>query len=64
MSDDKTIRRVQQGHQPRKDEVRGYQVSESIDLNNLKIPENLGTAAFTPQNSGQPVSASTEPKKG
>ncbi len=64
MSDNETVRRLREGYQPHKDEVvKGYRVTQPVDLNNLKIPENLGTAAVTPQNSGQPVSSSTEHKK-
>jgi hypothetical protein len=58
-SEDKTAAPVQEGFQPRKDglERRGYQVSQPVDLKNLQIPPNLGTAAVTPQPSGQQIPA-------
>jgi hypothetical protein len=32
-------------------------------MSSLKIPKNLGDAAVTPRNSGNPVRPSVEPKK-
>jgi hypothetical protein len=52
------------GYQPGKHEVtKGYPVTQPVDLNNLKIPKNLGDAAVTPPNSGNPAPAPTGPKK-
>jgi len=63
-TDTEQTARVTQGHQPRKDEiVRGYQVTQTVDLGNLQIPSNLATAAVTPDSSGQPAPASTETKE-
>ncbi|MGD0010876.1 MAG: hypothetical protein ABSE93_20335 [Terriglobia bacterium] len=64
MSDDAKIQRLREGHEPRKDEVtKGYRPTQPIDMSNLKIPKNLGTAAIMPRNGGNPVRASVEPKK-
>ena len=64
MSKDTNVRHLQEGYQPRPDEVyKGYRVRGTIDMNNLKIPANLGTAAVTPQSLDQQVPASTEDKK-
>lgn len=64
MSDPKDTNQLRKCYQPRKDEeVRGYQVSQAVDLSNLKVPSNLGSAAVTPQNSTQPVPAATKPEK-
>jgi hypothetical protein len=41
--------------------MRGYPVTQPVDLSNLKIPKNLGDAAVTPQNIGSP--APVGPKK-
>jgi hypothetical protein len=52
------------GYQPTRDEVtKGYRVTQQIDMSNLKIPKNLGTAAVLPRNSGNSSRASVEPKK-
>ncbi len=57
-------RKLREGYQPRKDEItKGYRVTQPVDLSNLKIPTNLGTAAVTPRNSGSPAPAPAEPKK-
>ncbi len=64
MNDDAKIQKLKEGYQPRKDEVtKGYRVTQPVDLSNLKIPKNLGDAAVTPQNTGNPVPAPAEPKK-
>lgn len=64
MSDNAKIQKLREGYQPRKDEVtKGYRVTQPVDLNNLKIPKNLGDAAVTPRNSGNVVPARAEPKK-
>ena len=64
MSDDAKIQRVRQGYQPTKNEVtKGYRPTQPVDMSNLKIPKNLGTAAIMPRNGGNPVRASVEPKK-
>jgi hypothetical protein len=64
MSDESNIRRLQEGHQPSKDEfIRGYQPKQTVDVGHLKPPSNLGTAAVTPQNSSQPAHAEGQPKK-
>ncbi|MGO8731619.1 MAG: hypothetical protein ACLQVM_02370 [Terriglobia bacterium] len=64
MSKDTNIRHLQEGYQPRADEVyKGYRVRGTIDMNNLKIPTNLGTAAVTPQSVDQQIPASSEHKK-
>ncbi len=63
MSDEANIQRVRRGYQPGKDEVRGYQPTQPVDMINLKIPKNLGDAAVMPRNSGNSVHASVEPKK-
>lgn len=65
MSKDTNIRHLQEGYQPpHADEVyKGYRVRGTIDMNNLKIPANLGTAAVTPQSVDQQTPASTEHKK-
>jgi len=45
----------------KKDEiVSGYQVTQPVDLGNLRIPSNLATAAVAPDSSGQPAPALTE----
>jgi hypothetical protein len=64
MSDDNNTRRLQEGYQPCVDEVyKGYRVRGTVDMNNLKIPKNLGTAAVTPQSSDQQIPASADRKK-
>jgi hypothetical protein len=56
MSDDAKIQRVQQGYQPRNNEVtKGYRPTQPVDMSNLKIPKNLGTAAVMPRNNGNSV---------
>ena len=50
-------------YQPRTNEVtKGYRPTQPVDMSNLKIPKNLGTAAIMPRNGGNPVRASVEPK--
>lgn len=64
MSDDAKVQRVRQGYQPTKNEVtKGYRPTQPVDMSNLKIPKNLGTAAVMPRNGGNSVHASVEPKK-
>jgi len=64
MTDDAKIQRVRQGYQPTKNEVtKGYRPTQPIDMSNLKIPKNLGTAAVMPRNSGNSARPSAEPKK-
>jgi hypothetical protein len=64
MSDTSKIRRLQEGYQPRPDEVyKGYRVRATLDMSNLKIPKNLGSAAVTPQSSDQQIPAPTGQKK-
>jgi len=64
MSDTNKTRRLQEGYQPRADEVyKGYRVRGTVDMNNLKIPRNLGTAAVTPESLDQQIPASSEHKK-
>ena len=64
MSDDAKIQRVRQGYQPTKNEVtKGYRPTQPVDMSNLKIPKNLGTAAVMPRNGGNPFRTSVEPKK-
>jgi hypothetical protein len=64
MSDGAKIQRVRQGYQPTKNEVtKGYRPTQPVDMSNLKIPKNLGTAAVMPRNGGNSVRASAEPKK-
>jgi len=64
MSDDAKIQRVQQGYQPKTNEVtEGYRPTQPVDMRNLKIPKNLGSAAVMPRNGGSPVRASVEPRK-
>jgi len=64
MSDDTKVRHLQEGYQPRGDEVyKGYRVRGTVDTKNLKIPGNLGTAAVTPESVDQQIPASTEHKK-
>lgn len=64
MSEDTKIQKLREGYQPRKNEVtKGYRPTQPVDLSNLKIPKNLGTAAVLPRNSGNPVPAPVEPKK-
>jgi hypothetical protein len=51
------------GHQPKQNELtKGYPVTQRVDLANLKIPENLGTAAVTPPTNRNvaPTSAKSE----
>lgn len=63
-TDTELTARVTEGHQPRKDEiVKGYQVTQPVDLGNLQIPSNLATAAVTPETAGQPAPASAESKE-
>jgi len=64
MSGAAKIQRVRRAYQPTKNEgTSGYRPTQPVDMSNLKIPKNLGTAAVMPQNGGNPVRASVEPKK-
>ena len=64
MSNDTNVRHLQEGYQPRPDEAyKGYRVRGTVDMNNLKIPKNLGTAAVKPQSSDQQIPVSVEQKK-
>jgi len=64
MSDEQNIRRVKQGHQPSRDELkRGYQVTQPVDMSHLKPPSNMGDAAVTPANSPSPTPAPARPAK-
>jgi hypothetical protein len=59
-----SIRRKQGSYQPRNNEVtKGYRPTQPVDMSNLKIPKNLGTAAVMPRNGGNPFRTSVEPKK-
>ena len=52
------------GYQPTRDELtKGYRVTQQVDMRNLKIPKNLGTAAVMPRNGANSARASVEPKK-
>ena len=42
------------GYQPH-DLSKGYRVTQPVDLANLKIPKNLGTAAVRPVNGRNPA---------
>ena len=56
MTDNLKIQRLREGHQPKRhEEMRGYPVTQPVDLSNLKIPKNLGDAAVTPQSGGSPT---------
>ena len=56
MSDNSKVQRLREGYQPKRhEETRGYPVTQRVDLSNLKIPENLGDAAVTPQSGGSPT---------
>lgn len=64
MSKNNNIRHLQEGYQPHADEVyKGYRVRGTVDMNNLKIPANLGTAAVTPQSVDQQSPVPVEHKK-
>lgn len=65
MSGIEKLQNLRDGYQPRKDdETRGYHVTQSVDLNNLKIPKNLSDAAVAPLNVGNTAPAQAgEPKK-
>jgi hypothetical protein len=64
MSNDTNVRHLQEGYQPRPDEAyKGYRVRGTVDMKNLKIPGNLGTAAVTPQSVDQQIPAFPEHKK-
>ena len=52
------------GYQPTMNEVtKGYRPTQPVDMSNLRIPMNLGTAAVTPRNNSNSACASAEPKK-
>ena len=64
MSNDAKVRRLQEGYQPRQDELtKGYRPTQPVNMSNLKIPKSLGAAAVTPRNNGNPVRTSVEPRK-
>lgn len=64
MSEDAKIRRLQEGYQPRRDELtKGYRPTQPVNMSNLKIPKNIGDAAVMPRNSGNSVRPSVETKK-
>ncbi|MGO9273051.1 MAG: hypothetical protein ACLQOO_22915 [Terriglobia bacterium] len=64
MRDEANIQRVRQGYQPRKDEVtKGYRPTQPVDMSNLRIPKNLGTAAIMPRNGGNSAHTSVQSKK-
>jgi len=53
------------GYQPTTDELtKGYRVTQQVDMSNLKIPKNLGTAAVMLRNGGNSVHTPVEPKRG
>lgn len=55
-TDNLKIQRLREGYQPKQDEVtKGYRVTQPVDLNNLRVPKNLGDAAVTPQSGGSPT---------
>jgi hypothetical protein len=52
------------GYQPRLNEgARDYHPAQPVDMGNLKIPKNLGTAAVIPRSGGDPARAPVDPKK-
>lgn len=62
MSDNPKIEK--RGYQPGTNELtKGYRPTQQVDLSNLKIPKNLGDAAVTPRNNGNPAPARVETKK-
>ncbi len=64
MSDNTKTQRLREGYQPKKDEVtKGYRPTQPVDLSNLKIPKNLGDAAVTPVNSGNPAPTPAKSEK-
>ena len=64
MSNDAKVGRLQEGYQPRQNELtKGYRPTQPVNMSNLKIPKDLGDAAVTPRNCGNPVRTSVEPKK-
>jgi hypothetical protein len=63
MKGEDRMHKVQEGYQPRKDELtRGYQVKQSVDSKQISIPKNLADAAVTPANiaDSAPTPAKTE----
>ncbi len=65
MSEKHQTRPLREGYQPGKDEVRkGYGVTQPVDLKNLTIPKNLGTAAVTPRDGAKPSPLPTSTNKG
>jgi hypothetical protein len=51
------------GYQPTLNgEARGYRPTQAVDVSNLKIPKNLGTAAVKPENSGGPARTPVQPR--
>jgi hypothetical protein len=57
MTDNLKIQRLREGYQPKRhEETRGYPVTQPVDLNNLRVPKNLGDAAVAPQSVGSPTS--------
>ncbi len=64
MTEDAKIRRVQQGYQPQIHEfTKGYRPTQPVNMNNLKIPKNIGDAAVMPRNISNSVHPFIEPKK-
>jgi hypothetical protein len=56
MTDNLKIQRLREGYQQKRhEETRGYPVTQPVDLNNLRVPKNLGDAAVTPQSGGSPT---------
>jgi hypothetical protein len=45
------------------DLTKGYRVRQRVDLANLKIPKNLGTAAVTPVTNRNSTPTSTKSEK-
>jgi len=50
MSDKPKVQSLKEGYQPKNELTKGYGVTQPVNLANLKIPQNLGTAAVTPVN--------------
>ncbi len=64
MTEDTKIKRVQQGHQPKNDKLtRGYQVTQPVDLSNLKIPQSMSDAAVTPMSIADTAPAHSKSEK-
>lgn len=64
MSDNTKIQKLREGYQPGKDDVtKGYRPTQPVDLTNLKIPKNLGDAAVTLVNNGNPAATPATSEK-